>query len=123
MVKKKEEIEASASEAKHSGTEEGKTIAIISYITWIGLLIAFIMNNEKKNEFARFHIRQSLMLVLAGIALGIIFAIPILGWIAGFVGWIALFVFWIMGLIGAVNGEKKEVPIIGKYAQDWFKGL
>jgi hypothetical protein len=27
--------------------QEGKTIAIISYITWIGLLIAFIMNNEK----------------------------------------------------------------------------
>ena len=40
--------------------KEGKTIAIISYITWIGLLIAFFMHNEKRNAFAAFHIRQSI---------------------------------------------------------------
>jgi uncharacterized membrane protein len=51
---------------------------------------------------------------------GIVFCwIPFLGWIAG----IALFVFWIMGLISAINGEKKEIPLIGKLAQDWFKGI
>ena len=27
---------------------EGKTTAIISYLWWIGLLIAFLMNNDKK---------------------------------------------------------------------------
>ena len=37
---------------------EGKTMAIISYFWWIGLIIAFIMNNNKKNTFASFHIRQ-----------------------------------------------------------------
>lgn len=31
--------------------EEGKTIAIISYITVIGLIIALILNNDKKNLF------------------------------------------------------------------------
>ena len=38
--------------------QEGKTVAIISYITWIGTLIAFIMNNDKRNSFAAFRIRQ-----------------------------------------------------------------
>ena len=43
----------------NTGTvQEGKTIAIISYITIIGLIIAFIMNQSKKNSFASFHIRQ-----------------------------------------------------------------
>jgi len=28
---------------------EGKTIAIIAYITIIGLIIAFVMNNDKKD--------------------------------------------------------------------------
>ncbi|MGB1450928.1 MAG: hypothetical protein ACPG7E_04370, partial [Marinirhabdus sp.] len=51
---------------------EGKTIAIISYITFIGLIIAFVMNNEKKNSFASFHIRQSLGLVALYIALWIV---------------------------------------------------
>jgi len=40
--------------------EEGKTIAIIAYITIFGLLIAFLMNNDKKNSFASYHLRQSL---------------------------------------------------------------
>jgi len=39
---------------------QGKDIALISYLTLIGLLIAFVMNNDKKYEFAKFHIRQSL---------------------------------------------------------------
>ena len=95
--------------------EEGKTIAIISYITWIGLLIAFIMNNDKKNNFAKFHIRQVLLLFLSSLLV----PIPIIGWIWG----ICLIVLWIMGLVSAVNGEEKEVPLIGKYAQEWFKGL
>ncbi|MFH0876300.1 MAG: DUF4870 domain-containing protein [archaeon] len=103
--------------------EEGKTMAIIAYITWIGLLIAFIMNNEKKNTFAKYHIRQSLLLVLAGLALGCVMIIPILGWLVGFAGGIFLLVLWIMGLIAAINGQEKEVPVLGKFAQEWFKGL
>ena len=38
--------------------EEGKTMAIISYLTFIGTIIAYVMNNDKKNSFASFHIRQ-----------------------------------------------------------------
>lgn len=96
--------------------EEGKTMAIISYLTWIGLLIAFIMNNDKKNEFAKFHIRQSLLLTLAGIVVSFI---PILN----FVLWVVIFVLWVIGFMGAINGEKKKVPLLGEYAQEWFKGL
>lgn len=57
----------------------GKDIALISYITLFGLVIAFVMNNEKKHEFAKFHIRQSLGIVLSAFALGVIGIIPILG--------------------------------------------
>ncbi|MBN2422857.1 hypothetical protein JXB41_06525 [Candidatus Woesearchaeota archaeon] len=99
--------------------EEGKTTAIISYITWVGLLIAFLMNNDKKNGFAKFHIRQSLLLTLAGIAGSFIFWIPLIGWILA----VCLLVFWIMGLVYAIKGEAKEVPYVGKYAQEWFKGI
>jgi len=95
--------------------DEGKTIAIISYITWIGWIIALVMNMEKKNDFARFHIRQTLLIMLGTLLVWI----PIVGWIWG----LLLFVLWIIGLIGAINGEKKLVPILGALAQDWFKGI
>ncbi|TDN95413.1 hypothetical protein DET49_1018 [Salegentibacter sp. 24] len=41
-------------------TFDPKTIAIIAYLTVIGLVVAFVLNNDKRNEFASFHIKQSL---------------------------------------------------------------
>ena len=38
-----------------------KSIAIIAYLTLIGLIVAFVMNNDKKQPFAAYHIRQSLV--------------------------------------------------------------
>jgi len=109
--------------ASASGTDEGKTIAIISYITWVGLIIAFVMNSDKKNDFAKFHIRQSLILMIAMLFIWIVMMFPYIGWFIGWLLGIVLFVLWILGLVAAVNGEKKEVPILGSLAQDWFKGI
>lgn len=102
---------------------EGKTIAIVSYITLIGLIIAFIMNNDKKNSFASYHIRQSLGLGIFAIALMILSLIPYIGWIIYIVGVLLLLVLWILGLINAANGEEKPLPIVGTQFQEWFKNI
>lgn len=75
-----------ATKNKTSMVNDGKTIATIAYITIIGLIIAFVMNNDKKNTFAGYHIKQSLGLGLTGLALGVIGIIPILGWIINILG-------------------------------------
>ena len=51
--------------------QNGKTTAIVAYLTMIGALIALSMNMEPKNTFARFHIRQAfgLHLIFLGCAL------------------------------------------------------
>lgn len=103
--------------------EEGKTIAIIAYLTLIGLIIAFVMNTDKKNSFASFHIRQALGIGVTGLALGVVNIIPILGWIVSIIGSIFLVVLWVIGLIGALNGERKMVPLLGEKYQEWFKGI
>ena len=102
---------------------EGKNIAMIAYITIIGLIIAFVMNNEKKNEFARFHIKQSLGLALTGLALGIIGMIPILGWIINILGIFVLLYMWIVGLMNAINGKQNTVPFLGAKYVEWFNNL
>lgn len=101
----------------------GKNIAIISYLTVVGLVIAFVMNNEKKEPFARFHIRQSLGIVLTSLALGIVNIIPILGWIISIVGFFVLLYMWIVGLLNATNGKEKVVPILGDKFEEWFKSI
>jgi uncharacterized membrane protein len=103
--------------------EEGKTIAIIAYITIFGLIAAFIMNTDKKNSFAAYHIRQSLGLGITGLALGVVNIIPILGWIVGILGSMLLIVLWVMGLISALNGQEKPVPVLGEKYQEWLKGI
>jgi len=38
---------------------DGKTTAIVSHITLIGWIIAFVTNNDKKDPLASFYIRQN----------------------------------------------------------------
>ncbi|MGO2358077.1 DUF4870 domain-containing protein [Mesonia sp.] len=102
---------------------EDKNIAIIAYITFIGLIIAFIMNNDKKAVFPTYHIKQSLGLALTGLALGVVGMIPILGWIVSFLGSLGLLYLWIMGLINAINGRQEPVPFLGEKFEEWFKNI
>ena len=95
---------------------DGKTKAIVAHITIIGWIIALVINSNEKDELASYYIRQTLGIYLLGIVLSII---PVVN----LIGWIVVFVFWIMSLIGAIQGEKKETPLVGKYFQDWFKSL
>jgi uncharacterized membrane protein len=105
-----------------TSSDDGKTVAIISYITIIGWIIALILNNNNKTEFGSFHIRQSLGIIIVAIGLAIVnsfIGIAMLGWIIQ----IAILIYWILGFIGAVQGEKKPVPYLGEQFQEWFKGV
>lgn len=101
--------------------QEGKTMAIISYIFWLGLIIAIFMNNKDKNTFTSFHIRQSFGILLLNLGAG--FAFQYINITFGSLVAAISFVLWILGLISAAKGEEKEVPLFGKLFQDLFKGL
>jgi len=112
-----------ASNNQTTVTSEGKNIAVIAYITIIGLIIAFVMNNDKKDAFAAYHIKQSLGLACTGLALGAIGMIPILGWIINILGIFVLLYMWVMGLMNAFNGKESPVPFLGDKFVEWFKNI
>ena len=88
------------------------------------MIIAFIMNNDKKAVFPTYHIKQSLGLALTGLALGVVGMIPILGWIVSFLGSLGLLYFCrCMGLINAINGRQEPVPFLGEKFEEWFKNI
>ena len=95
---------------------DGKTKAIVAHIYWIGWVIALVLNSSEKDEITSFYLRQLLGLYLFSIVIAFIPVINIFGWII-------TLVFWVISLIGAINGEMKEIPLVGKYFQDWFKGI
>jgi uncharacterized membrane protein len=95
---------------------DGKTKAIVAHITFIGWIIALVLNSSEKDEFASYYIRQTLGIWLFGIIISII---PVIN----LIGWVITFIFWLLSLIGSIQGEIKETPVVGKYFQDWFKGI
>ena len=88
--------------------------AIICYLTLVGLVIAAVLA-DSKDPFFRFHLNNAVVIAICSVILGAVAVIPILGWIVGFAGSIFLFVCVIMGIISAVNGECKELPVIGQF--------
>ncbi len=105
-----------------TSAETGRTAAIVAYLTIIGTIIAYFINNDPKNPFAAFHIRQ---------ALGIHITFYLLGaFVSIFDSWMITYAFWIFivvllgyGFVTAIQGEQKEVPILGTQFQKWFSTI
>lgn len=111
-------------------TDDGKTVAIISYLTIIGWVVALMQHNNNKTVLGTFHLRQSIALFVIALALWIVqmfFAfIPYIGWLINMLFipiYISLFVLWLIGFIAALNGQEKTVPVIGDKAQQWFHNV
>lgn len=102
--------------------EEGKSIAITSYILIIGVLIAMSMNSEEKNSFASFHIRQALGLSLTFISFGAIIS-NFDSFLITFPMWICISVLWTYGIFSAINGQTKPIPLVGGLFQKWFRSI
>jgi len=107
--------------------DEGKVFAILCYaINFIVLpffIIPLIMRN---NEYSLFHAKQSLMiwlLAIVGNVLGAILTAVCIGPIICAVAVIVCLVLNVLGLISAIQGTAKPLPLIGQWGIDWFKGI
>ncbi len=99
---------------------EAQTLAWLSYL---GILLIIPLLVYKDNEFAKFHVKQGLSLLVADIAWGIagfiLGFVPILGWLISVAGWLFLFVLMVMGILNAASGKKEPLPVIGRFAESF----
>lgn len=111
-------------------SNNGKSASVVSYITIVGWLISyFAMYKDNKTALSTYHLRQSLLLHLAFIVLGFIFAvvitiIPVIA--LAYLAWavrVLYFVLLILGAISANNGQQKPLPLVGDKAQDLFSSI
>lgn len=108
----------STSEFDENDIQQNKTMSIFAYLSWL-VLIPLLAAKESK--FARFHCNQGIILaiveIIAWVVLSLLSIIPYVGWI--FVIFnvllsVACLVLAILGIINAVNGKAKELPVVGK---------
>jgi uncharacterized membrane protein len=102
--------------------DTGKTTAIVAYLTIIGTIIAYFMNNDTRNTFASFHIRQALGIHITFYLLGALISI-FDSWMISWAFYIFIIVLWGYGFITALQGEQKEVPFLGDKFQKWFSTI
>ena len=91
--------------------EKNKVIAALAYLIFFLPLLA-----AQDSSYARFHANQGLLLFILGFGGNTILTIiPILGWII--IPFFSLFVLVlaVMGILNAINGKTKNLPIIGQY--------
>lgn len=103
---------------ENNNIEQGKNIAIVSYITIIGAIIAIFMNQENKNTFASFHIRQAMGLFVSFFFIGYFDS-----WMISSAFYIFYFILWIYGFLAALQGQTKLVPLLGEQFQKIFKNI
>ena len=102
--------------------EEGKTLGLVAYLTLFGTLIAFFMNQDKRNPFTAFHIRQGLGLGIFYISFGYVITY-FDSWMITYSFWIFFSVLYMYGIIGAVSGKLNKIPLLGDFFQNIFKSV
>ncbi|MGX8773948.1 MAG: hypothetical protein ACSW8G_02695 [Bacillota bacterium] len=90
-----------------------RAIAVVSYITWIGWIIAFVLR-DRNDDFTLHHLNQALVINLLKIAGGLCAAVPGIGHSVSAIAGIAAFIFIIMGIYRAANWRTDPLPLVGE---------
>ncbi|MFC4307297.1 DUF4870 domain-containing protein [Cohnella boryungensis] len=97
--------------SSESDIQQNKGMAIVAYILFFVPLLA-----AKESPYAQYHARQGLNLFLLALAVNIVLGIlPFIGWILLPFANLGVLGLMIIGILAAVNGQTKPLPLIGNY--------
>lgn len=98
--------------ADEKDIQDNKMMAVLAYL---GILVLVPIFAAKESKFARYHANQGLVLALAEVAFAIVYSI-LVGILSTLLGllWLGFVVLAIIGIVNAVNGRMKPLPLIGK---------
>lgn len=113
------------------GTPQNQVIAAVAYLGFVitGILFLYLEPYDK-DEFVRFHARQSIAFTIAWAAINIVFAvfIAVLPFALGrmLVGLqdlinLAVAIFWIFLMYKAYSGERYRIPELADLADSFGK--
>ena len=93
------------------------TARVITILDYIGILCLLGLFIEKDNEDVRFHTNQGIILflfeIVAGVLNMVLCFIPFVGRLLGGLLGLLCLVLMILGIVNAVNGQRKPLPLIG----------
>jgi uncharacterized membrane protein len=114
---KKDEVVDTSSSVQKKTSENIDELKAISALSYLGILFFIPMVTNPKSEFAMYHANQGLLLLIAVMAINTVGSIiPFIGWFLILpLGNIFVFVLFVMGVINALGGAMKPLPLIGGF--------
>lgn len=112
MAEEKKAMKTEKATKAQGVSQDEKTMAIVAWF----IFFVPLLTDQKDSEFVKFHVNQSLVLTLvsfAGYIISSILVVVLIGLLLLPVVGIGVFVLWVIGLMSAINGERKPLPIIG----------
>lgn len=88
--------------------EKHKLNAIMSY-AGLFILVPLLSDSVKYSTYAKFHLNQGLIILIAAMVASFVTWLPIVGPII----WIFMVYIWAAGLWSAIVGTCKRIPLIG----------
>jgi uncharacterized membrane protein len=101
-----------------SGGLSQNVAGMLAYFTIIGAILMMVLEPYNKDKFVRFHAFQSLFFCIGVIPLYIIGMIPFIGWILLPFITLGVIIIWVILVVKAYGGQKFQLPIIGKIAEE-----
>ncbi len=95
------------------GAKKNTAMAVVAYI----IFFIPLLTEAKNDPFVKYHVKQGLVLfICAAVVWFITQVIPVIGWMISPLLNIAILVLMIIGIINAVNGAQKPLPLVGSFA-------
>ncbi len=92
--------------------QDAKTHRATAALAYV-LLLFIVPMSKKDSDFCQFHAKQGIVLFVAWVIVSFCAWIPFVGWAA----WLSLLLVNVMAIVKTLNGERWELPILGKYAE------
>ena len=101
-------------EEEKSSAGSGEKNTGMAALSYLGILVLVpLLTEAKKDPFVKFHAKQGLVLLICWVIGGFVIWIPFVGWLIG----LGILVLAIIGIVGALGGSQKPLPVIGSYAE------
>lgn len=99
--------------------QDGKLAAIIAHLFFLGPIIAWFINEEQKDSFGSFYIRQNF-----GITIIFLFLGALMGFVqnayAMYGFYLFIFILWLYSFMGAITNKYNLLPVLGPFFQKIF---
>jgi len=89
---------------------------LMAVLAYIGPLVIVSYLTAKDDSFVKFHIKQGLVLLIIEIALWILSSLVYGLWYVIQILHLAILILAIVGIVNAVKGVEKQLPLVGKFA-------